>query len=119
MSGIRSVACAAAPSTDHVNGAWPCSSSQGEKWSEITAKSKPASSARRTSRTSCPGGACSPIIVYPNSAIRRACPPAHRVNRPRSTSEDLGDAVQREAGHAADDGAVDPDVLQVRAEQQL
>jgi hypothetical protein len=36
---------AIAPSTDQAYGAWPCSVSQGEKWSLITSKSKPASSA--------------------------------------------------------------------------
>src|SRR5262249_29930553 len=43
----RSVALATAPRTDQANEAWPCSSIQGEKWSEMAAKSKPTCSARR------------------------------------------------------------------------
>jgi hypothetical protein len=46
ISSICRVAWAAAPSTDHANGAWPCSSSHGKKWSEIAAKANPACSAR-------------------------------------------------------------------------
>ena len=30
MKGMRSVACATAPSTDHVYGEWPCTSSHGK-----------------------------------------------------------------------------------------
>lgn len=39
-----------APRTDHANGEWPCSSTQGKKWSEIAATSKPTCSARRACR---------------------------------------------------------------------
>jgi hypothetical protein len=51
ISPSRRVALAMAPSTDQASGAWPCSSSQGEKWSEIAANSKPASSAALALRT--------------------------------------------------------------------
>ena len=40
------VAWAMAPMTDHTNGAWPCWSTHGWKWSEMAAKLKPAASAR-------------------------------------------------------------------------
>jgi len=63
ISGIRSVAFAAAPRTDHAYGACPWAASQGWKWSEMTEKSKPARSAAATSRTSASGGDCSHIIV--------------------------------------------------------
>ena len=45
------VAWETAPITDHTNGLWPCSSSQGWKWSEIHRASNPASSASRAWRT--------------------------------------------------------------------
>ena len=61
ISPIWLVAWAAAPSTVQANGAWPCSSSHGKKWSEIAAKSNPACSARTVLRTSA-AGPCSSAI---------------------------------------------------------
>ena len=55
----RSVACAIPPITVHTNGLWPCSSTHGWKWSEMSANVKPASSASRALRTRSPGGCSS------------------------------------------------------------
>src|SRR5690242_21443825 len=52
---MRRAAWAAAPSTLHAYGEWPWAASHGKWWSLMTAKSKPASTARATSRTSCFG----------------------------------------------------------------
>src|SRR5690349_8508576 len=65
MSSTRSVAWATAPSTAHAYGACPCSVSQGEKWSLLTSKSKPAFSAATAQRTRSLGPLCSVIRVYP------------------------------------------------------
>jgi hypothetical protein len=61
ISPMRRVALAIAPSTGQASGAWPCSSSQGEKWSEIAANSNPACSARTVLRTRA-AGPCSSAI---------------------------------------------------------
>ena len=60
---MRLVAWAAAPRVTHAFGEWPISSSHGKKWSLLTAKSKPTSSAPTTCRTRSFGPACSVIIV--------------------------------------------------------
>ena len=52
---IRSVFAAMPPRMDQTNGLWPCLSIHGWKWSEIIAKSNPASSARRALATRCGG----------------------------------------------------------------
>src|SRR3954451_16289418 len=72
ISSIRRVAWAAAPSTDHAKGAWPCSSSHGKKWSEIAAKANPACSARTVLRTRAVGPCSSAISLYPSLTISRS-----------------------------------------------
>ncbi len=52
---MRSVLAAIVPNTVQVNGECPCSSSQGWKWSLISTKSNPTSSARTAWRTSSSG----------------------------------------------------------------
>ena len=47
------------PSTPHTNGLLPCRSIHGWKWSEISANSKPRSSARAAWRTRSSGGCSS------------------------------------------------------------
>ena len=49
-SRIRSVACAIPPITLQTNGLCPCASTQGWKWSLISANVKPASSVRIRNR---------------------------------------------------------------------
>ncbi len=63
MRSIRLVAWAAAPRVTHAFGACPIESSHGKKWSLLTAKSKPTSSAPTTCEIRSTGPACSVIIV--------------------------------------------------------
>ncbi|GAA2542018.1 hypothetical protein GCM10010210_10740 [Pseudonocardia hydrocarbonoxydans] len=59
-SPIRSVRAAIAPNRVQLNGLWPWTSSQGWKWSLISTKSKPTSSART---------ACRMISSGPNASV--------------------------------------------------
>src|SRR5437016_699643 len=74
ISSTRSVACVTAPSTLQAYGECPCVVSQGEKWSLIISKSKPARSASAECSTSVRGPDCSVISVYPKRTI--ASPPS-------------------------------------------
>ena len=64
-----SVSRAIAPITLQTNALCPCLSIHGWKWSEISAKLKPASSAARAFSTSAPGSCSSLEMAYPSSTI--------------------------------------------------
>src|SRR4051812_38876344 len=66
---VVEVAWAMAPSTLQANGAWPCASSQGWKWSEMDTKSKPACSERTELAIRSLGPCSSVISLYPNFVI--------------------------------------------------
>src|SRR3954470_18323648 len=68
-SGIRSVAFATAPTTDHTKGLSPCRSVHGWKWSEIDRNANPASSASRAISTRSPAGCSSLDNVNPSSIV--------------------------------------------------
>src|SRR3954470_290614 len=68
ISASRSVACATAPSTPQTKGLLPCLSTQGWKWSEIPANSKPARSARTACAVNARGPNSSHESVYPIAA---------------------------------------------------
>src|SRR5262249_35255579 len=97
ISGMREVACAAAPSTLHAYGACPWVRSHGKEWSEVTEKSNPASSARTTWSTSSRGPACSVIIVYLICTIKRGFSFGKRENR-------QGDPPGSGRGHSPERG---------------
>jgi hypothetical protein len=65
MSSTLFVTWLTAPSMLHAYAPCPCSDSQGETWSLITSKSKPARSAAAAYRTISRGPDCSVIRMYP------------------------------------------------------
>jgi hypothetical protein len=73
-SRSRSVACAIAPITLHTKALWPCLSVHGWKWSEISAKPKPACSARTALRTRSSGPCSSLDRAYPSSGMCEGYP---------------------------------------------
>src|SRR5437763_105960 len=93
---MLSVACAIPPSVDQTNGLWPCSLTQGWKWSEMSPNVNPARSAICACRTSSFGGWSSEERAKPSSMRRK-----YLFAPPRNEASTLGGSSRRRGAAGA------------------